>query len=465
MRPSLFALAALLVLAGCSSVLPTGTGSGSGVGVVTTIANAPSITDAYFTLNSKPGQTLPQQLQSLGQGDPVHLFDMNLVVHDEGYADSLTALYISGYDPSLFAVVPLGPYLAQSKTRYCYRDVTLESDSTWSANVLCEAGDQVYLGGGYTSGSNGGFSVSAYNANVAKYLDSLVSLIKGGQTSVFEKYGLFQNMSVTCSAPTSGSSQYQKGCRISSPLGAFYYNRASQGALALALYGDSVRNCQNGCILVPSPRLPDQFLSGNTAQYPGGEAANVDLGVYMDRSRWPANLNDHQQLFQVTACSLYTTYATPTVCIDPNPATSDGEVCRPGILKMQSQPAPVSITSIDEVNQGPRVMFTIHVKNEGSGTVFDPGSIDYCAPSAPDSMASQRRNEAKIVDARVLGSLKAMDCRDGIIHFVNGQGQVTCFYDLPPESIGRPAYQTTVSFEIAYIYRNIQTVETTIHRT
>lgn len=463
----LFTVLALVSLAGCM-----GPRQAQGAGVDIRVLNLQSLGDVYFQYYRGMEPTSPDELQLNQDGDLVSLFEINTLVHNRGYADTLAALYVTGYDPNLFVVEPLGPYRMNVDPQSCWRDITLV-DGSWSAYEICQTADDLRLGGGLRGDGDDieGFRADVYNANIREWIKK----VPFGIGEAIASSGLADDISVTCVGDKDGDKRssaevrptigdFVINCDISLGNPVSYFQRSSRGALALALYGDKLRSCANGCVPVPASLLADEFISGNNELYPGGEASQVDFGVYLNRGRWPANLNDHEQLFQITACYLYTTYATPKVCIDPTPGSSDGEVCRPGILEMITQPAPLSITRIEQVNQGPRVMFTIHVQNSLPGRVFEPGAIDYCSPAAPETFARELRDTAKLIDARVLGSLDSLDCRDGLIHINEGRGQITCYYDLPPESWNRPAYQTTLNIEIAYLYREIETVRSAIHR-
>ena len=199
---------------------------------------------------------------------------------------------------------------------------------------------------------------------------------------------------------------------------------------------------------------------------PGGERVNLDIGVWVDRNRWPENYNDHQQLFQVSTCSLYTTYLTPSVCIDPTPAQNrDSKPCVAGNIPLeQNQGAPIRVSRIDQVSQGSRVMFTIHVEDVGGGRVFGPGAIDMCSPATPDVLSREHYDIVNVVDARLIGTTERLDCGTDEIRLREGRGRINCFYNLNPVSVSAGAYQTALNIELAYLYRSTQTVHASIHR-
>jgi hypothetical protein len=474
MRYWLFVSLLLLVLAGCG---PAAHRQLAGSGVELEILNQHYLRDIYFDYHSTT-RPAPEHLESLQGGDMVRLFDLSVLLHNQGYADSLVALYVSGFDPNLFTLVPLGPYTFRHGNRYCYWDVTVESDSVFRGYLLCPVGDGTFFGGGLIGDGTSltGGRVDAYNLNIDSLVRNLANELNQEWLVAVANTGLFSDVDISCESSTAArdSLRQERGgwvvggssaaCRISMGRTELFFNRASRGTLTLAKYGKFLRECQNGCVPVPSPLLPYDYLAGVSERFPMGHMAQVDFGVFMDRGKWPPNLNEHQQLFQVTTCSLYTTYITPVVCIDPTPGLTDGQVCRPGNIQVAPQAAPLRITRVDQVNQGPRVMFTIHVEDQRGGAAFHPGAVDFCAPGSPEQYARELRNMAEVIDARIMGSLARLDCRDGRIPLNNGRGQITCFYDLPPNSLGAAAYQTTLSIEIGYLYREQRTVQSTIHR-
>lgn len=467
-RVALIALLAFaFVLSGCVS------SQSAGQGVEVSVLNRADLSDVYIPFDEPLPSTsnIRGELESLNQGGDrfVKVSDMSLLVHNRGYADSLVALYVTGYDPNLFAVLPTGPFRMNPEAGYCYKDIVLQDDFDYSVYALCAAGEDLMVGGGLSRQAGAETaSVSAYNANVGDWLSELSQRLGAEEDNLFSRYGsLLNGITIDCDIPVSeGETSRSTSCRLSSQFLDFVTRRSSRGSLLLAWFGGDVRDCGNGCTLVPAPQMPRSYIAGDTEQFPGGEGLYVDYNVFLNRDRWPANLNDHDQLFQISACYLYTTYATPIVCVDPTPQSSDGDVCRPGVQEMgRGQPAPLAITSVEQTNQGPRVMFTIKVRNELGGRVFHPGAIDFCAPGAPNTYSRELKDVAKVIDARVLGELEPLDCRDGTIRLdERGQGQINCFMDIPREAYNRGAYQTTLNIEIGYLYRDLQTVQSSIHR-
>lgn len=482
MRPVVFALCVCLALLSACQGFTSQPPAGSGV--QTHLLNHYEFQQVYFphrtqVLDDQPVGGVPRSLPE-GAQEMVHnpnadlheLFRFQTVVANTGRADAVAAVYVTGYDPNLFIVHPLGPFVRTHEARSCWQWMAHVREGDYSGYAACVREEDMF-GLGVSWGDSRSVRFDGFNVNAERYLSRLASWIRNEETNFEDPTGLFQDLIFNCNVGEQelrgaglriGSASV--GCLVSFGVPDSFLNRPSRGGLALAQYAASIRNCANGCTVVPSPLLPEQYLGGDTDWTPGGERVNLDFGVWLDRNRWPDNYNDHDQLFQFTTCSLYTTYVTPSVCIDPTPGLNrDSKPCVAGNIQIeQHQGAPLRVTRIDQASQGPRVMFTIHVENEQSGTVFYPGAIDFCAPVSPDSLSREFRDLAVVMDARVLGSSERLDCRDNLIRMKQGRGQITCAYDLNPTSASAGAFQTVLNLEIAYLYRTQQTVRTSIHR-
>lgn len=470
----------LIFLAACSSFAPR---QAPGNGVQTIITNANEFRDIYFpyqtsTVDGRPviqQRPTPESVRASvanPNADLYELFRLQMTVANTGRADALAAIYITGYDPNLFVVHPLGPFVRNGEPRSCWQWMVNVNNGEYAGYAACVREEDVF-GLGVTWGDDRSVRADGLNVNANDYLNRLLSWMRDEPTNFEDPTGLFSSLNFNCNAggnPVTSSGVriggVSSGCQISFGVPDRFLNRPSRGSLTLAQYAAGMRNCANGCTLVPSPLLPEQYIGGNTEWTPGGEMMNIDFGVWVDRNRWPENYNDHNQLFQVTTCSLYTTYITPSVCIDPTPGQNvDSKPCVAGRIDLERhQGAPLRISRIDQVSQGPRVMFTFHVEDTMGGRLFYPGAIDFCSPASPDVLSREFRDMAVVVDARILGSSEGLDCRDGLIRLQNGRGQITCSYDLNPLSMSVGAFQTALNVEIAYLYRTQQTIHSSIHR-
>lgn len=475
MRITIFMLCvSLLVFSACSVFAPQ---QQYGMGIETHIVNQYEFEDVYFQhagssiQGASPSVVPPTVLDASGNPDADlrELFRLHTVVANTGRADGLAAVYVTGYDPNLFVVSPLGPYRMNRGVRSCWQWTVGVSDNRWDGYIACLREEDMFGVGVAWDDDNTALRLDTRDVNAANLLNQIPRLWREEPTTFFDGIGLFEHLDISCNLGGErteglfGFGGASSGCSFNLNIPTSFLNRPSRGALTTALYGAMVRDCSNGCILVPSPLQTQDYIGGDTELTPGGERLNLDIGVWVDRNRWPENYNDHDQLFQVSTCSLYTTYITPSVCIDPTPGADS--ICR-GVRNSleQNQGAPVRISRIDQVNQGPRVVFTFHVENVGDGRIFHPGGIDMCSPATPDMLSREMRDVAVVTDARLIGTLDRLDCGDDVIRFRDGRGQITCSVDLNRLSLSAGAYQSALNVEIGYLYREQQAVSSTITR-
>ncbi len=471
-RYSLLILVLLVFLAGC---MPSASQRGAGPGIETIIINQHEFRDVYFPYrgSARPTPESVQESVSNPSADLYEAFRLQLVVANTGRADGIAAIYITGYDPNLFVVHPFGPFTMDLGARSCWQGTAGRIDNQWDAYIAC-INERDMIGIGVQWGDERSLRLDTRDVNIGELLGRIPELWGGESSRALHFFDrVFGPVNLNCNWQGSrpegdisigGSSS---GCSFSFRYPHEYLNRPSRGTLTLAHYAALVRDCKNGCILVPSALLAQDYLGGNTDQTPGGERVNIDVGVWVDRNRWPENYLRHDQLFQVSTCALYTTYLTPSVCIDPTPAVSAADkACVAGRIPLeQNQGAPIRVSRIDQVSQGPRIMFTIHVENVGGGRVFSPGAIDMCSPATPSVFSRELIDIVKVIDARLIGTTEALDCgTTGQIRLRDGRGQINCFYELTPQSVRAGAYQTALNLELGYLYRTTQTVQSTIHR-
>ena len=162
--------------------------------------------------------------------------------------------------------------------------------------------------------------------------------------------------------------------------------------------------------------------------------------------------------FLVTSCYLYTTYATPIVCVDPAPFSQDEKVCYPGQIDLKgSQGAPVAVSRVYQENTPRSVIFTIEVRNVGRGKVINPGYMELCSPYYPGRLSSQDENIVVLGDIRLSGSPQRLRCvpDNNLIRLRDGVGQITCTYDLE-YATAKSAYKAPLVVELWYGYSESQ---------
>lgn len=172
----------------------------------------------------------------------------------------------------------------------------------------------------------------------------------------------------------------------------------------------------------------------------------------------PPETDAFRQIVKATACYSYKTFASPMVCIDPDPLNIEpaDKVCLVQNVGLNSQGAPVAVKSVDVDAARGRVQFKITVQNVGGGTVIESRNgyvpLDRC-------QALLSRDEIDKVEIRAfLSQNQQLECKPGLIRLVNGRGFAYCSVSgLDPR---QDAYMTALSIELSYGYRN--SVATTV---
>lgn len=206
-------------------------------------------------------------------------------------------------------------------------------------------------------------------------------------------------------------------------------------------------------------------LQPDYPQFPGGEMNTISFDGYI--TNWPQGLDrtDRPINFLVTNCFLYSTVATPQVCIDPAPYDQGIKVCQPRRITFNGgNGAPIVITSIEQENARRKVFFDINIRNAGGGTVFDVGAMEACSPYFPGRLTTQHLDRVYILDARIAGNqLRCTPDRANPVRLINGEGNFRCEYDME-FATAKSAYETPLVLELGYGYSTTMRRQTTIRR-
>jgi len=191
------------------------------------------------------------------------------------------------------------------------------------------------------------------------------------------------------------------------------------------------------------------LLAGNTYEYPGGELEYLTYHGHI--AQWPQGADEIPQHFLLTSCYMYTTFAAPMVCIDPQPYVENKKVCTPKATTWSSgQGAPVAITRVTQENTPRTAVFHIEVKNMGGGTVFDPGNLEKCSPYYPGGAKTNDLNAFWIGEVRI-GNRMLTCTPSNYIRLQNNAAQFTCTYPIEYADINS-AYVTPLVIELWYGY-------------
>ena len=176
----------------------------------------------------------------------------------------------------------------------------------------------------------------------------------------------------------------------------------------------------------------------------------------------PVTMPDNADLFpqglKATACYKYRTYAIGKVCIDPDPygVKFEEKICDfKSTTVGGSQGAPVAVTSIEPQTSRNRVQYKVNIANVGGGTV-----ISNSAPIA-DCHSKLERTEIDKVDIRAQFSDNEMICEPSPVYITGGNGFAICHWE---GDVGAEAYETSLTVQLDYGYRNSIATDVRIHR-
>lgn len=367
-------------------------------------------------------------------------FDINVEVKNDGASWTKGGIYISGYDPNMIRIDEIDIPKLGGGWGDCKIDFGLGGSPVkgnfWNAfvgNIGCsEEGFRAYNDGdGFWGGK----------AN----LGSLISTFTGNQDN-----GILDGINI------------------------FYDNMGDHGKFSLDLsdgFNLDFLNHGKGMLILLSGLSFNRYngqeylLHPDDYNFPGGEMKVISFhGKIVS---WPKGLDktERPMPFLVTNCYVYSTFAAPQVCIDPDPYGAGRKVCYPNKITYNGgNGAPVAITSIEQENTKYRSYFRINIKNIGSGNVFDMGYIERCSPYYPGRISTQQLDKVYLIDARIGEQhLTCTPDRGDGIRLVNNLGTVNCYYDLEYQT-AKSAYETPLIIEVAYGYAESMERRTMIKR-
>lgn len=238
---------------------------------------------------------------------------------------------------------------------------------------------------------------------------------------------------------------------ITSPKGVLYLSGYDQSIMSFIGQNPPVEN------------LERKALEGKSSINPNGGLDLVTFKGVINTEN--LNVEKYEPTLLATACYNYQTVAGPSVCIDPDPySINEKKVCQVQNIALNSQGAPIAVTSVNEEAFATKTQFKITIKNVGNGDVIKMESLSKCAPSG-EKIGRDDIDKVYLVEAKV-GS-KPLNCgpfaniqegntrgQAGDIRLINGEGYVIC--ELPSSDYGgsKTAYTTPMTINLFYGYRN-----------
>lgn len=363
-------------------------------------------------------------------------FSINVELHNVGASWAKGGLYVSGFDPSMLYIEGI--------------HVPSDSGTFWShcRARLQMSGEAVSLNnlGGIMSCAfdNSGLSVFGSIDDPEFQVDNLLGFIGSalssfGATDIggrFQDFGDVFNFDVRSDGTFTLS------------LGGLTFDALYHGRAFMAFLEALNFERFNG---------REFFLAPDNYDYPSGESIIVSFNPsYVEKGGWPAGLDETDVTLFFTTCYGYTTFATPIVCIDPDPFSQNEKACRVGQVKMtSSQGAPVAVTRVYQEAGRFSSTFLIEIQNVGRGDVYYPGDLELCSPYYPGFVGPQSQDLVLVGDVRI-GNRRLTCTPDTYnVKLRNGRGQITCRYDYEFTS-AKSAYTTPLTIELWYGYSEVQ---------
>lgn len=361
-----------------------------------------------------------------GMGPEQNAVDLEIEVRNEGASFARGGVYLSGFDPNLFTFEDI--HIDPDGAGACALDISNLATGSLGAVFRCD---------GVTIGSNSGGGLDFRFEDLASTIDSVFG-------SKISSQKLFRNP-IRLDVSTFDNDKY----RMDFSWDGVDFEYAKRGRLFLALFAGLDFDRYNGI---------EYILAGDMYEYPGGETLLHTYRGFMHD--WPAGLDELRQNFLVTSCYQYTTYATPSVCIDPEPYNAEiRKVCQAKTYTTSGgQGAPVAITSVFQENTPLKVRFDFEIQNVGKGKIWDPGYLEYCSPYYPGRPSSRMTDVVYIGDVRVgtasmLSGDPRLECTpDHAVRLQNGRGRFTCSYDISRLRNLKSAFETPLVVELWYGY-------------
>ncbi len=217
-------------------------------------------------------------------------------------------------------------------------------------------------------------------------------------------------------------------------------------------------------------------LPGKSRYYPAGSQTIIGISNFKTKQVQGQREEPSTELF-ASLCYPYTTVFSDFICVDMNVQATDvrRQVCQEQDLILADQGAPVAITRIEVENQpagkdvvtgDPQVrpVFTIHLKNKGSGSVLSPVNN----PGELDRVCSfQDLKQGDFSTVRVsalLSNSKHLICQPETVRLYGGEGFTRCQVSDEDLMLGYQNYQTSLSVNMSYVYLTSSSKEISIER-
>lgn len=433
-----FFLASILILSSCS--------------MSSSVPTDPTTTHYYrgyegIRMTIDPG-SLPSTLYYYANApDSYNAFSVDVEVHNVGASWSRGGIYVSGHDPSLIFLEGVNvPKTSGGFWEHCQTRLSM-GDWDWSniAGVLnCNFGDH---GASFTGDPNTDQAIDGVSINnlfgffgAGDAINDLLS-----RSELLTRLGLNELGNMDVDLTWDGQTDAY----------AFNFDFSEFGLNLDVLHHGAALMILMDSLSFDRFNGKSFYLAADNYDYPGGELTYISFPGYV-RDTWPAGLDSTPVTFMISSCYAYSTYATPLVCIDPDPSSQNQKVCYPGQVSLAgSQGAPVAVTGVHQESGRLSTTFTIEISNVGHGKVIYPGDLELCSPYYPGALTRKNTDLVILGDIRMSGSDQRLRCTpdDNIVRLnpMTGKGQIICTYDYE-YATSKSAYKAPLVIELWYGY-------------
>jgi len=193
--------------------------------------------------------------------------------------------------------------------------------------------------------------------------------------------------------------------------------------------------------------LESQELEGRSPYNRDGGYTIEDFSL--DILDLPSGTTFYNPTLILTVTYFYKTIASPVVCIDPEPRSTNvrQKVCTTSDVSPGTQGAPVAVTKVTQDVTSQSILFKIQVENVGSGTIIPEGFVDNDPNRGYDW---KELNQVKIENIAV-GDTRMSSCRpDNYVELFDEKATIFCRLD--KSVIGGRVYTSPLNIELSYGY-------------
>lgn len=198
-------------------------------------------------------------------------------------------------------------------------------------------------------------------------------------------------------------------------------------------------------------------IPGRGPFQPRGQTAILEYNANIASPR-AFGADKYRTILLATSCYEYQTHMSTELCVDFNPyaVARTQKICTPQDITLQGgQGAPIGITNV-EIEPGTGITnLIIHLRNLGTGDVFDSNALEKCNPYSSDRLQYGESDYVNIEQIRISNQDITTSCQpQGRVRLTNGEGLIYCTVTEGPFEAIQTAFVSPLSIKLAYGYRD-----------